>query len=62
MSLNGLDDRVRDTAGLSNYILDSLDKIETEFFIELVGAVADRAGVTKPAKDSDKMKLVVRKL
>jgi hypothetical protein len=60
MSLNGLDDRVRDTAGMSSYILDSLDEIETTFYVELVQSVAGRSDVTPP--QGAQMDLVVRKL
>jgi len=60
MSGNGLDDRVRDTAGLSSYIINSLRRIETEFFEELVKAVAVRASIALPT--GDRLDLVVRKL
>jgi hypothetical protein len=60
MSINGLDDRVRDTAGLSQYILNSLRRIETEFFENLVIAVANRASIDPP--QGDRLDLIVRKL
>lgn len=60
MSINGLDDRVRDTAGLSNFILANLRRIETEFFENLVTAVATRASIDPP--QDERMNLVVRKL
>ncbi|GAA5026989.1 hypothetical protein ACFQRL_11275 [Microbacterium fluvii] len=52
-----LGDRLRDTAGVSAYILDNLRSIEDEFYLELVDRVATRAGVT--VKDTD---LVLRRL
>jgi hypothetical protein len=60
MSINGLDDRVRDTAGLSNFILANLRRIETEFFENLVTAVATRASIDPPQEE--RMDLIVRKL
>jgi hypothetical protein len=60
MSVNGLDDRVRDTAGLSTFILNNLGKIETEFFEDLVAATADRADIAQPTEA--RLDLIVRKL
>lgn len=60
MSINGLDDRVRDTAGVTAYIIDSLDHIEQEFYEALVKAVADRSDVARPGRRA--MTLVVDKL
>lgn len=59
MSMNGLADRVRDTAGLSGYIMDALSEVEERFYRELVEAVAERAHIRLSQGRAD---LTVRKL
>jgi hypothetical protein len=58
--MSGLDDRVQDTAGMANFILDNLDEFEREFYEQLVTAVARNSGIPTPVRAS--MDLIVRKL
>ena len=45
MSVNGLGDRVRDTAGLTNFILDNLARRSRGVLRHLLDEVAERAGI-----------------
>lgn len=49
MSSDALLDRVRDTAGLSQFIIDGLVDVEKEFFDGLVTAVTKRSGIALTA-------------
>lgn len=62
MTLNGLGTRVRDTAGLSSFIIDGLVEIEEQFYSELIHAVAERAGIDLDPIDDRRRDLLVRKL
>jgi hypothetical protein len=60
MSADGLQDRIQDTTGLSQFITDNLASVEEEFFSGLVDEVGRRSGVKDlPAAQKD---LVVRRL
>jgi hypothetical protein len=61
MSADGLQDRMKDTTGLSQFITDSLVDVEEEFFQGLIDEVSTRAGITK-LKDKDQRDLIVRRL
>jgi hypothetical protein len=60
MSSDALLDRVRDTAGLSQFIIDGLADVEKEFFDKLITAVIHRSGIAlkAPARALVKRRLV----
>lgn len=64
MSNDDLLERVRDTTGLANFIVDNLPFDREDFYAFLLDEVAKRAGIRfKPDRDSDpKRKLVLQRL
>lgn len=59
MTLNGLSDRVRDTAGLTTYMMGALATVEQDFYRELVEAVASRGHIRL---SRERTELTIRKL
>lgn len=64
MSCDELLDRARDTAGLTNFIIDQLPEVREEFFAFVLDNVADRAGIEfRPTRATDsRRKQTLRRL
>ena len=64
MSNDDLLERVRDTTGLANFIVDNLSFAREEFYAFLLDEVAERAGIEfDPSRNTDpKRKLVLQRL